>query len=141
MVRLWLVLGVVAAVFYVFSIVDCALFDRTRVRGLPKFAWVLIVIVFPLIGGALWFMIGRGRANARGSRSLAPDDDPEFLRGLATDRAQQERIRKIEQELADLDKGPVAPRSNPAHPKAPRPGRADDTGKKSPDDQPGRRDA
>ena len=61
MVRLWIVLGVVAAVFYIYSVVDCALFDRSRVRGLPKPIWLLVIILFPIIGGILWFLIGRGR--------------------------------------------------------------------------------
>ena len=54
----------------------------------------------------LWFIIGRGRANRVGSgrgRTLAPDDDAEFLRQLREDAAQDERIRRLEQELADLD--------------------------------------
>lgn len=104
MVRLYVVLGVVAVAFYVFSIVDCALFDRTRVRTLPKTAWVFIVLL-PIIGGLLWFVFGRARrrSDRGGSRVIAPDDDPAFLGGLGRDRAQQERIRRLERELADLD--------------------------------------
>ena len=64
MVRLWIALGVAAVVFYIYSVADCALFDRSRVRGLPKPVWLLIIILFPVIGGILWFLIGRGRRNA-----------------------------------------------------------------------------
>jgi hypothetical protein len=140
MVRLWLVLGVVVAVFYIYSIVDCALFERSRVRGLPKPAWVPIVVVFPLIGGILWFLIGRGRASTASAHALAPDDDPEFLRGLERDRAQQERIRRLEQELADLDRSKGIPKPKAAQPKAPQPNPSD-TKKNPGDDQTGRRDA
>jgi hypothetical protein len=104
MVRLWIVLGVVAAVFYIYSVVDCALFDRARVRGLPKPIWLLVIILFPIIGGVLWFLIGRGRRKTPvGLRTVAPDDDPEFLKRLAADRDQEERIRRLEQELSELD--------------------------------------
>ncbi|MHA7984173.1 PLD nuclease N-terminal domain-containing protein [Rathayibacter sp. CAU 1779] len=104
MIRVWLVVGVIAALFYIFSIVDCALAERERVRGLPKAAWIPIVIVFPLIGGILWFLIGRPRrGTASGRRIVAPDDDPDFLRKVERDRRDQERIRRLEQELADLD--------------------------------------
>jgi hypothetical protein len=34
---------------------------------------------------------------------MAPDDDPAFLRSLGSDQEQDERIRQLEQELADLD--------------------------------------
>ncbi|GAA1448132.1 PLD nuclease N-terminal domain-containing protein [Leifsonia poae] len=104
MVRLWIVLGVAAAVFYIYSVADCAFFDRSRVRGLPKPVWLLIIILFPVIGGALWFLVGRGRRSSSGGRRIvAPDDDPQFLKRLAQDRDQEERIRQLEKELADLD--------------------------------------
>jgi hypothetical protein len=107
MIRVWLIVGVITALFYIFSIVDCALAERERVRGVPKAAWVLIVVVFPIIGGVLWFLVGRPRRDRAGRpRSLAPDDDPEFLRNLERDRQQRERIRRIEQELSDLDDAP-----------------------------------
>jgi hypothetical protein len=105
MVRLWIVLGVAAAVFYIYSVADCALFDRSRVRGLPKPVWLLIIILFPIIGGILWFLIGRGRRSRAqaGRRISAPDDDPEFLGKLRIDHDQEERIRRLEKELAELD--------------------------------------
>jgi hypothetical protein len=104
MVRLWIALGVAALVFYIYSVADCALFDRLRVRGLPKAVWLLIIILFPVIGGILWFLIGRGRRNAAiGRRVIAPDDDPEFLGKLRLDHDQEERIRKLEKELSELD--------------------------------------
>ena len=78
MLRLWLVIGFLATVFYVYSIVNVALSDRLAARGLPKAAWVAVVIVFPLIGAALWFGLGR----TRGRGFSAPDDDPEFLATL-----------------------------------------------------------
>lgn len=103
MVRLYVVLGVVAVAFYIFSIVDCALADSTRVRTLPKPAWVFIVLI-PVIGGILWFLFGRARRSDSGAvRSVAPDDDPAFLGSLGRDRDQEARIRRLERELAELD--------------------------------------
>jgi nitric oxide reductase large subunit len=79
MFRLWLVIGFLATVFYIYSIVNVALTARIGVRGLPKAAWVLVVVVFPLIGAVLWYWVGRGGLRAR---MLAPDDDPDFLATL-----------------------------------------------------------
>lgn len=104
MVRLWIALGVAALVFCIYSVADCALFDRSRVRGLPKPVWVLVVILFPIIGGILWFLVGRGRRKADLARRVtAPDDDPAFLGKLRLDHDQEERIRRLEKELAELD--------------------------------------
>ncbi|GAA4181807.1 PLD nuclease N-terminal domain-containing protein [Gryllotalpicola koreensis] len=81
MFRLWLVIGFLAAVFYVYSIVSVCLADRLGVRGLPKAAWVAVVVIFPIIGAVLWLTVGRADG-PRGGRMIAPDDDAEFLSTL-----------------------------------------------------------
>ena len=104
MVRVWFVLGIAAVIFWIYAIADCAFFDRSRIRGVSRGWWVAIVVLLPVIGGILWFLIGRGRAyRAGGKGPLAPDDDVDFLRGLRNDAEQNERIRRLEQELAELD--------------------------------------
>ena len=79
MFRLWLVIGFLATVFYIYSIVNVSLTERLGVRGLPKPAWILVVVIFPLIGAFLWYGVGRSGLRAR---IVAPDDDPEFLASL-----------------------------------------------------------
>ncbi|NYD67358.1 PLDc N-terminal domain-containing protein [Agromyces atrinae] len=106
MPRLAIILIVAAVIFTVYAVVDCAFFDRGRIRALPQWVWILLILLLPILGAALWFAIGRGRKpkqGARPTRSLAPDDDLEFLGRLGRDAAQEERIKKLEEELADLD--------------------------------------
>ncbi|BDZ54395.1 PLD nuclease N-terminal domain-containing protein [Agromyces marinus] len=124
MVRLWLIAGVAAVVFTIYAAVDCALFDRTRIRGLARGWWIVVILFVPVIGAALWFIVGRGRAprvGQVGRHSNAPDDDPDFLRRLRADAEHEERIRRLEQELEQLDQeqggdadGPRAPRPDDA---------------------------
>ncbi|MBO9625322.1 MAG: PLDc_N domain-containing protein [Microbacterium sp.] len=102
MARLLIVGGFLAALFWVYSIVDCAVQPATRHRGVPKPAWIAIVVLIPVIGGVLWFTLGRRRADGHVSRLIAPDDDPEFLRGISR-REQDARIAELEAELARLD--------------------------------------
>ncbi|WP_243229759.1 PLD nuclease N-terminal domain-containing protein [Microbacterium sp. CIAB417] len=113
MVRLLFIGGLLALVFWVFSIVDCAVQPATRHRGVSKGVWIAIVVLIPVIGGILWFTIGRFRAGGGGgSRTVAPDDDPEFLRSISKTE-QDDRIRRLEEELARLDDetdGPAEPR-------------------------------
>lgn len=108
MPRLLIGLGLVVAILTIYSLVDCALFDRTRVRGLPRWVWIFVIILVPIIGPLLWLIVGHGRRSKAGggrtTRSVAPDDDPDFLKGLDRDKEQQARIRQLEQDLADLDK-------------------------------------
>lgn len=102
MARLWFILVLAALVFWVFSVVDCAMQPPTRHRGVGKVWWMLIVLLIPVLGGILWFAVGRVSRRAIIARG-APDDDPDFLRSLAVPADQDERIRRLEAELADLD--------------------------------------
>ena len=94
-----------AIVLDIFAIIDLVLIDKARVRAFPKAVWILIVLVVPLIGAILWFIVGRqwGSRQPQERRTVAPDDDPAFLRNLRRDEEQDERIRRLEQELAELD--------------------------------------
>ncbi|WP_213815560.1 PLD nuclease N-terminal domain-containing protein [Glaciihabitans sp. dw_435] len=104
MARLLVVLGVAIVAFTVFSLIDVLMTDKTRFRALNKPIWFFVVLILPALGGILWFAIGKARRGASGpARQLAPDDDPTFLRGLARDKDQDERIRRLEQELSELD--------------------------------------
>ncbi|KSU52197.1 PLD nuclease N-terminal domain-containing protein [Microbacterium enclense] len=137
MARLLLILALVATVFWVYTIVDCAVQPPSRHRGVSKGAWMAIVILLPVLGGVLWFVIGRGRAAGKPVVRRAPDDDPEFLgRMTASARAEQdERIRRLEEELAQLD----SEADDPQPPK--KPSDPDDPSGKGDDDTRGQRGA
>ncbi|MGG7506983.1 PLD nuclease N-terminal domain-containing protein [Plantibacter sp. YIM 135249] len=109
MVRLLIGLAVAAVVFIVYSVVDCATMPRERVRGISKPSWIIAILLLPVIGAALWFIIGRVRAPKAPPRGKAPDDDPDFLRKLDRDRAQTKRIHDLEDELKRLDDDNASP--------------------------------
>ncbi|WP_336646343.1 PLD nuclease N-terminal domain-containing protein [Microbacterium sp. USHLN186] len=103
MARVLIVGAFLAVIFWVYSIVDVAVQPAGRHRGVSKGVWVLIVVLLPVIGGILWFWIGRRRRGERESDYLtAPDDDPAALRRMST-AEQDARIRQLEEELARLD--------------------------------------
>jgi hypothetical protein len=103
MARALILLAVAAVVFWVFSIVDCAVQSPARHRGVSKNTWLVIVVLIPVIGGILWFAIGRTRPDAQRRGPVAPDDDPNFLGTIGAFPDQDERIRQLEEELAKLD--------------------------------------
>ncbi|GAA5089067.1 hypothetical protein GCM10025760_12430 [Microbacterium yannicii] len=112
MPRVLLILALVATAFWVFTIVDCAVQPPNRHRGVSKPVWILIVILLPVLGGILWLIVGRMRASTVAARR-APDDDPEFLGRIGSISDQDERIRRLEEELAQLDSESDDPRWNP----------------------------
>lgn len=86
------VLGFLAMLaFTVYTVVDCAQTEEDRVRGLPKLAWVALILLFPLAGGIAWYFAGRPTMPALPQVGpfappppgpKGPDDDPDFLRRL-----------------------------------------------------------
>ena len=84
MTRLIIILVAIAVGLMVFAAIDAILIDRFRVRGVPKGLWIFIIIFIPVVGPILWLTVGRGKKNGPGSvrGPVAPDDDPDFLRGL-----------------------------------------------------------
>ncbi len=83
--------------------------------------WIVVIIFVPIIGALLWFVIGRGRrppvSGGRAADASPPTTTPSSSRRLRNDAEQDERIRRLEQELAELDTEP-----SPASRRRTRPG-------------------
>lgn len=100
MVR-FIIIGVVLAVaFTLYTLVDAAMSDSSRARGVSKPVWVLITIVLPVIGGIMWLTVGKG--DDRPAPTVrSPDDDPGF--GDLSREETDKRIAELEQQLLALD--------------------------------------
>lgn len=87
MTRLLLFLFGTWLLFTVFVTVFAASANKNEVRNLPKWLWVIICAIVPIIGGLLYLVLGRPIGGPKRSfgrtRVIAPDDDPQFLRDLA----------------------------------------------------------
>ncbi|WP_447647931.1 PLDc N-terminal domain-containing protein [Microbacterium forte] len=86
------------------ALVDIIRRDDAQVRFLPKMAWIIIVILLPLIGGLLWFAIGREYSEA-GLRlpRMRPAARPATRRPEPR-QAPPVDARSTEQQIADLDR-------------------------------------
>lgn len=86
------------------ALVDIIKRDDSQVRYLPKMAWVVIVILLPLIGSLLWFAIGREYSEA-GLRipRMRPAARPTSMRPDPVPAAPVD-ARSTEQQIADLDR-------------------------------------
>ncbi|MEX1209285.1 MAG: PLD nuclease N-terminal domain-containing protein [Candidatus Nanopelagicales bacterium] len=80
---------------YIWFVIDVIRTPSSSMRTLPKFVWLLIVVLIPLIGGILWYLGGRPRRERRGKRRgpTAPDDDPTFLRHIG-DNAWSQKMKR-----------------------------------------------
>jgi hypothetical protein len=113
-IRLYALLALLDLVLLVVALIDCISTEESDVRNLPKIVWVLLIVFVSPVGAIVWFVAGRPqRSGVRGGtwrpgsgfpeaerprRPVAPDDDPEFLRGLQG-RQDRELLDKWEADL------------------------------------------
>jgi|SRR5215207_43616 len=98
--------GVVAfalLALWVYCVVEVATTGRRECRTLPKWVWLLIVVLLPVIGAVLWLVAGRPRAErppvgARLGKPNRPDPrvgarpgEDEAFRRRVRERAEQQR--------------------------------------------------
>lgn len=96
------IIGIVAGVaFTLYALVDAAMSDGSRARGVSKPIWVVLIVVLPVIGGVLWFLIGKARGDA--PNTPAPDDDPRFTGRSGSQREVDARLKDLEAQLKALD--------------------------------------
>jgi hypothetical protein len=110
-------------VLAIYAIVDCLQTPEEQIRGLPRFAWLVVIVFFLFLGPAAWLILGRARDGGTQSRFpwsptggtpdqqrptrrfSAPDDDPDFLSQLGRDHPghelseQDALLEQWEQEL------------------------------------------
>ncbi|MFJ4097572.1 PLD nuclease N-terminal domain-containing protein [Kitasatospora sp. NPDC089913] len=96
---------------WVWAFIDCLTTPEDEVKHLPKVVWVIIVLLFPLVGSIAWLVAGKQRGAPRTApagggadgrayaarpdgRPLAPDDNPEFLASLKKHNNEHEDMLK-----------------------------------------------
>lgn len=87
------------------ALIDIITRDDSQVKYLPKMVWIIIVILLPLIGSALWFAIGReyGEAGVPLPR-MRRAERPSAPTATVARPAPSVDTRSTEQQITDLDR-------------------------------------
>jgi MFS family permease len=125
MARLGLLLGPLVFLLWLFCVLD-VITRRAEPRHLPRWAWLVLVLFFPLVGSLAWLLAGRPRPTGtprakrsrtrlerpapqfpeydRSGRAAAQDSaaDEEFLR-RCRERAEEQRRRYRAQQQPGVD--------------------------------------
>lgn len=109
----------------IYSLIDCLNTPEDEVKHLPKVVWVIIILLFWIVGPIVWFAAGKLRRAPAGGRTpsewhrnhrhewVAPDDNPEFLKSLKDENKKDESLlkdweadlRRREEELKRRERG------------------------------------
>jgi hypothetical protein len=97
----------------VICLVDVIQTPPAASRNLPKWVWVLLIVLVPYLGPLAWLFAGRPRRGPRPGATttppafpsyakhtaVAPDDDPEFLESLKRENEHEKLLRDWEEDL------------------------------------------
>ncbi|MER7825384.1 PLD nuclease N-terminal domain-containing protein [Streptomyces sp. NPDC096097] len=80
----------------IYTFIDCLNTPEAEVKHLPKVVWVIIILLFSIVGPVAWVFAGKDRAASGGGRArrtqwVAPDDNPEFLKSLREEQEKKDR--------------------------------------------------
>ncbi|WP_111719281.1 PLDc N-terminal domain-containing protein [Homoserinimonas sp. OAct 916] len=92
-------LSVITFVALLGALIDIVTKQDSQVKHLPKMAWIILVILLPLIGTILWFAIGREYEEQSGRGGFG-----ESLRRQRPAVTTGQPVTSTEQELADLER-------------------------------------
>ena len=118
-------LYVLALALLIYALIDCARTpDEDMPARMPKMLWIALIVLLTPVGPIAWVIVSRVKAaeerggtvertvwsSERGPsfhrpvppRPVAPDDDPEFLRRLETQRRQKAREEKLNAKESEL---------------------------------------
>ena len=112
MIRAMLIIGGAALIvgLTLYTLLDAIHTPAHEARTLPKWLWVLVTLLFPVVGPLMWLILGRPKAQpAAGARRgfgqrrstpapsvSSPDDDEEYLRWLKAKAERERRSRQAE---------------------------------------------
>jgi Phospholipase_D-nuclease N-terminal len=115
MARLYMLFFALEVLLVVLALISCLSAEEGEVRALPRVIWVIMILLFPLVGSIVYFAAGRplaagqrqtwrpgdGFPEAARPRRIAPDDDPEFLRAIdrQSRRDDEDMLRRWEDDL------------------------------------------
>jgi hypothetical protein len=117
---LYLLASLATLCFMVFCVLSVITTPEGEVRNLPKVGWLLLCLLFPVVGGIAWLVAGRPQTPPRSlpykgntgvppeydrpgrARAASPDDDEAFLRQVR-ERAEAQRRAAAEQRRAERE--------------------------------------
>jgi hypothetical protein len=120
-IKLELLFGIATFALWVFCLVDAIGTPSASARNLPKVGWIILILLFPLVGSIAWLVAGRPESTTprrsayereqpaypeydRPGRAAAvdPEKDAEFLRGVR-ERAEAQRKAYDEQKRRERE--------------------------------------
>ena len=100
-------IGFLLIALWIYCILDVIATDEVLMRGLPKMAWLIIVVILPDIGSIAWLALGRpvfagwrpGDTTGRHTRRVVGPEDRDDFPSSKSSSSDRERLEAWEADL------------------------------------------
>jgi hypothetical protein len=94
---------------WLFAVIDVLVSDKGEVRNLPKWAWLVVVVLFMALGAILWFLLGRpsrlfSGARIDPTRTFGPPRNPMPRRARPSRAERAEEEAEVQARIAERDR-------------------------------------
>ena len=53
------IIAVLSIALSIFALSDCVQTEDEKIRGLPKWAWIVLIVLIPWVGPITWLFVGK----------------------------------------------------------------------------------
>lgn len=86
------------------ALVDIIVRDESKVRHLPKFVWMLLVILLPVVGSIVWFSVGHDWSATLARVEQPPRPRTAAAQPVRDDRSTEEQLAELEREIEEYER-------------------------------------
>ena len=65
------IIAVLSVALTVFALADCVQTEDEKIKGLPKWAWIVLIVLLPWVGPITWLFVGKERTGPAPKRAAA----------------------------------------------------------------------
>ncbi|MCL6422852.1 PLD nuclease N-terminal domain-containing protein [Brachybacterium sp. JHP9] len=107
------VLAIASIALTIFALADCIQSRDEQVRGIPKWAWIILIVLVPWIGPITWLLIGKDREAGAGGSYDSPYGAAGMRPGQSASGGPLRRGGRSGGSARSRRQGPLAPDEDP----------------------------
>jgi len=100
-----LIFSLLTFVVMLVALIDIIRRDDSQIKHLPKIFWIILVILLPLAGAIIWFLLGReyesDGVNMPRMRRERPAAQPQLPAPMSDSRSTEQQIADLDREIEE----------------------------------------
>lgn len=95
---MYVLFTIIPLALLIYALVDAIMTDDSRVKHLPKFGWIILIVILPLAGSIAWLIAGKDRGLG-GREHISLGDPRRHEEVVDRFRSEADELAEIEREI------------------------------------------